>query len=200
MFTVVGEIRRFRPATPDGAAWQSTRMSDITVRVLDETDWAVYRAVRLRALQDSPDAFVNTHAEEAAQDDEFWRARMRRAKRLVASQDEQDIGVVCVGHGDQDRENEAQLFGLWVAPERRGSGVASALVQAGADTARAAGHTHLTYWVGTDNGRAVAFASGFGFRPADARRPMRVTGGDADEEEILMTLPLGDDRGIPTSY
>ena len=49
-------------------------------------------------------------------------------------------------------------------------------------------------WVSTDNGRAVAFASGLGFRPTDSRRPMRGSNRDG-EEEIAMILPLGADRG-----
>ena len=58
------------------------------------------------------------------------------------------------------------------------------------------GRSHLAYWVGTDNGRAVAFASGFGFRPTDTRRPMRVAGEEDGEEEIAMVLPLGEDRTL----
>ena len=45
--------------------------------------------------------------------------------------------------------------------------------------------------VGTDNFRAVAFASSFGFRPTGTRRPMQVTNGTDGAEEILMVLPLG---------
>ena len=53
------------------------------------------------------------------------------------------------------------------------------------------GHSHLVYWVGTENGRAVAFASGMGFRPTDYRRPMGVVSEEDGEEEIAMVLPLG---------
>ena len=44
------------------------------------------------------------------------------------------------------------------------------------------------------HGRAVAFASSFGFRPTGRRRPMRVTNGADDEEEIAMVLSLAEDR------
>jgi hypothetical protein len=44
----------------------------------------------------------------------------------------------------------------------------------------------------------VAFASGFGFRPTDDRRPMRVQQSRDELEEIAMVLPLGDDRGLPS--
>ena len=104
------------------------------------------------------------------------------------------VGVVSVGRAGQEEDNSGELFGLWVAPAERGSGVAWQLVQAGAEQARADGRSHLAYWVGTDNGAAVAFASSFGFRPTDTRRPMRVTSEEDGEEEIAMVLPLADDR------
>ena len=62
------------------------------------------------------------------------------------------------------------------------------------------GKRQLLYWVGTDNGRAVAFASGFGFRPTAERRPMRVVSEDDGEEELAMTLPLSGDRGGIASW
>ena len=104
------------------------------------------------------------------------------------------VGVVSVGRSGQEEDNAGELFGLWVAPAERGSGVAWQLVQAGAEQARADGRSHLAYWVGTDNGAAVAFASSFGFRPTDTRRPMRVTSEEDGEEEIAMVLPLAADR------
>lgn len=171
-------------------------MSDITVRTLAEDEWEQYRSVRLGALEESPEAFAATLEEERGYTEQLWRDRMRRSQRLLAEREGQPVGVASLG---QHSENErvAELFGLWVAPAARGTGVASQLVQAGADVARAQRRTHLAYWVGTDNGRAVAFASGFGFRPTDSRRPMRVRASD-DEEEIAMVLPLGDDRGVPS--
>ena len=175
-------------------------MSDITVRTLGEDEWEQYRSVRLNALEESPEAFVAGLSQEQAYDEEFWRTRMRRSRRLLAEDAEgRAIGVASVGQGKQENERIAELFGLWVTPAARGTGVATQLVQAGADVARQQGRSHLAYWVGSDNGRAVAFASGFGFRPTDTRRRMRVQGEDGgDEDEIAMVLPLGEDRGDPT--
>ena len=176
-------------------------MSDITVRALGEDEWEQYRSVRLNALEESPEAFVATVEEERAYQEDFWRNRMRRSQRLLAQQQGAPVGVASVGQasrdGEKDNEKVAELFGLWVAPAARGTGVATQLVQAGADAARKQGRSHLAYWVGADNGRAVAFASGFGFRPTDNRRPMRVKGSDDDEDEVAMVLPLGEDRGVP---
>lgn len=176
-------------------------MSEITVRALHEDDWKAYRDIRLAALRESPEAFVATEAEERAFDESVWRERMTRSRRLLAFVAEKAVGVVSLGvAGAGSDANVGELFGLWVAPAARGTGVAWELVQAGADQARADGRSHLAYWVGTDNGRAVAFASSFGFRPTDTRRPMRVSSETDGEEEMAMILPLGADPGsVPSS-
>lgn len=176
-------------------------MSEISVRLLDEEEWSEYREVRLRALSESPEAFVASHEEEEAFPEQAWRDRMTRSRRLLAERDGAVVGVTSMGSERSPEEGVGELFGLWVAPEQRGSGVARRLLEAAAAQARQDHLTHLVYWVGTDNGRAVAFASSFGFRPTDSRRPMRVHGEDVDEdaEEMAMVLPLGSASGMPTS-
>ena len=165
-------------------------MTEVTVRVLDEDDWQDYRRLRLASLESDPDAFASTHTEEQGYDERLWRARMNRSRRLVASRDGDDVGVASVGEArDEDgvQEGVAELFGMWVRPELRGSGIAWRLLTAAADQARRDGHRQLRLWVATDNGRAVGFYSSYGFRPADDRRPMTT---DSSAEEIAMTLPL----------
>lgn len=170
-------------------------MSEITVRPLGEDDWPQYRSARLAALTESPEAFVATAEQEEAYDEARWRDRMRRSVRLLAESDDEVVGVASVGMA-KDRDGTAgELFGLWVRPQARGTGVATRLVKQGADVARDRGQRQLVYWVSTDNGRAVAFASGIGFLPTDYRRPMRVASDDDGDEEIAMLLPLSRDVG-----
>ncbi len=175
-------------------------MSDVTVRPLGEEDWQLFRSIRLAALSDSPEAFVASVEEEQDYDEAFWRQRLRRSTRLVAEREQGDgieqLGVVSLGEAGDEEGRVGEIFGLWVAPSSRGTGVATRLVEASAERALEDGRSHVAYWVGTDNGRAVAFASGIGFRPTDSRRPMRVQSDDG-EEEIAMLLPIGDDRGRP---
>lgn len=170
-------------------------MSEITVRALTEDEWEIYRTLRLEALQESPEAFVADHADEAEKPEDFWRTRMRRSVRLVGEADGEYVGVASIGDAtESESENGGQLFGLWVNPKWRGAGIAANLVSQGAKIAEEQGFAHLFYWVGSDNGRAVAFASSFGFRPTDERRPMRVAGDSGPEEEIALVLALGEDR------
>ena len=178
-------------------------MNDIRVRVLDQDEWATYRDVRLRALRESPEAFVASADEEEALGEQYWKDRMVRSRRILAQDGDEVIGVVSVGTGHRTNiPGAGELFGLWVEPPRRGSGVARRLMEKAATVGRQVGLRQLVYWVGTDNGRAVAFASSFGFRPTDDRRPMRIRGvddEDAESEEMMMVYPLSDTGGVPTS-
>ncbi|MDN5762953.1 MAG: GNAT family N-acetyltransferase, partial [Microlunatus sp.] len=163
-------------------------MKEITVRVLGEDEWSDYRAIRLAALEESPEAFSSSHAEEANHREEDWRAAVRRAHRLLATGgDDAPVGVVSVGPAEE--EQSADLFGLWVTPAVRNTGVAWRLVEAAAAEALREGWIHLYYWVGTQNGRAIGFATNFGFRPTSRRRSARVPCGECGEhEEVALVL------------
>lgn len=178
-------------------------MTEIHVRVLGEDEWQTYKELRLRALRESPEAFVASVEEEEEFSDEQWKERMVRSRRLLAEDGSDAVGVASLGTTHRTKiEGAGELFGLWVAADRRGTGVARRLLEQAAAAARNEGLKQLLYWVGTDNGRAVAFASSFGFRPTDSRRPMRIRGvdeDDVDSEELMMVYPLADAAGVPTS-
>lgn len=166
-------------------------MSEINVRVLGEDEWEMYKEMRLRALQESPEAFVADYETEVDYEEDFWRTRMRRSARLLAERDGEAVGILSLRGNDKLFDNAAEIFGLWVPQNLRGSGVAARLVQSAAKAANGDGHTQLVYWVGTDNGRAVAFASSYGFRPTEHRRRMAHQGGEHDgDEEAAMVLAL----------
>ncbi len=187
-------------------------MSEINVRTLDVEDWREYREARLAALQDSPHAFLAAYEEESVQAEQFWRDRMARARRFLAVVDGKGQGIVSLGAHDGDGtdtdEQTGEIFGLWVSPSARNIGMSWQLVQAAVTDATKNGLRSLYYWVGTDNGRAIAFASNFGFRPSSSRRPTRVTNEEFGDQEIAMMLPLSSDpgsvpnptRGRPTSH
>ena len=175
-------------------------MTEITVRVLDESDWSLYRGVRLRALEESPGSFTATLAEELDRDEQFWRDLMTRSQRLLAERGSIPQGIVSLGRHKQE-PSEGEVFGLYVVPEARGTGVSWRLVEAAAALATEQAYLQLFYWVGTDNGRAIGFAQNFGFRITDYRRPSRKSDPEPGEE-IAMVLSLEPDATLapnPTS-
>ncbi|WP_319643813.1 GNAT family N-acetyltransferase [Gephyromycinifex aptenodytis] len=122
-------------------------MSEITVRVLSEDEWEQYREFRLKSLRDSPEAFVANYETENEFDEKLWRARMRRSFRLLAEQDGSPVGIASLRESETLFEGAAELFGLWVEPALRGSGVAAKLVVAASDAAEKHGRSQLVYWV-----------------------------------------------------
>jgi GNAT superfamily N-acetyltransferase len=166
-------------------------MTEITVRVLDESEWSLYRDVRLRALAESPGSFTANLADEADRDEQFWRDRMTQSQRLLAERGPAPQGIVSLGPYEQE-PSAAEVFGLYVVPEARGTGVSWRLVEAAAALAIQKAYLQLFYWVGTDNGRAVGFANNFGFRTTDYRRPSRSSDPEPGEE-IAMMLSLEPD-------
>ena len=176
-------------------------MTEIAVRVLEESEWALYRDVRLRALAESPDSFTATLADEADRDELFWRDRMTRSYWLLAERGQKPQGIVSLGPYEED-PSAAEVFGLYVVPDARGTGVAWRLVEAAAALATEQGYRQLYYWVGTDNARAVGFAKNFGFRTTGFRRPSRSSDLQRGEEEIALALWMEPDASSapnPTS-
>ena len=175
-------------------------MTEIAVRVLDESEWALYRDVRLQALAESPDSFTATLADEADRDEQFWRDRVTRSYLLLADRGAEAQGIISLGPYEQE-PSATEVFGLYVVPEARRTGVSWRLVEAAAALATQQGYLQLYYWVGTDNGRAVGFANNFGFRTTDYRRPSRSSDRQPGEE-IAMVLSLEPDATLapnPTS-
>ncbi|NMG32738.1 GNAT family N-acetyltransferase, partial [Aromatoleum evansii] len=136
-------------------------MTALTVRTLGEDDWQIYRDVRLSALEESPEAFAASSSAEKQLDESAWRRRMARARRILATDENGDkVGVVSLRSDVRDDEESpyGELFGLWVTPDARGTGVAVALLEAVLEQARKESLGAVIYWVGTDNARGVAFA------------------------------------------
>src|SRR3712207_7369848 len=160
-------------------------METIDVRLLGEKDWQEYRRIRLESLEKSPSAFAVTQAEEVQRPDDYWRERVVSADRLLAVRGGRSIGVVSLQPASGD-EPTGEVLELWVAPEVRNTGVAWRLVEAAAERAAVLGMTKLTYWVSTENGRAIAFATNFGFRPTSLRRTVKASSEEFGDQEIAL--------------
>ncbi|GAA1430562.1 hypothetical protein GCM10009616_15460 [Microlunatus lacustris] len=167
-------------------------MATVKVQLLTEQDWQKYRDIRLRSLQESPAAFATTHAEERSRPDAFWRECMTRVERLLAVRDGQPQGVVSLDRGAPE-DSTGDIQDLWVAPECRSTGVAWSLVEAATKRAAELGLRKVTYWVSTENGRAIAFATNFGFRPTSMRRTVQAASEEFGDQEIALVMTLSHD-------
>ena len=122
------------------------------------------RAIRLRALAESPNAFGSTCDEAAALPPDSWAAQLQSMATFLAVVDGEDVGLVR-GAPDEARTDAAWLISMWVAPEVRGRGVGEALVDAVVEWARASGARRLLLDLGDHNRPAIALYARMGFEP-----------------------------------
>lgn len=119
-------------------------MSIVLVRRLTPDDLQLLRDLRLDALREAPTAFGSTYAREATFSDEEWHRRLTNpnAAQLVCEDDLGPAGLVAV-IADLEEAGVAQLVGMWVKPEVRGTGAAGSLVRAAIEAATALAGTKL---------------------------------------------------------
>jgi len=168
----------------------------MVVRRLQPAEWLAYREIRLRALADAPEAFGATHAGEAALSDADWQERATRPDRAVFVVDGPD-GLVGLAQGGpaQGIPDVAAVYSMWVAPEARRSGLASALIEAVKAWAVEAGYPALGLGVTTTNGPAIALYEHLGFKANGDHYPLREGTGLTIQ---IMVLPLGSSDRQPS--
>lgn len=145
-------------------------MSAVEIRRLEPDDWAVWRAVRLKALREAPYAFGSAIADwQGAGDVEVrWRHRLEAvAFNVVAEVDGRAVGQA--SGTTPDASGDVGLISMWVAPEARGRGIGEALVSAVADWAADQGATAVVLEVKRTNAAAIALYHRLGFEPAPSR-------------------------------
>ena len=137
---------------------------------------------------------------ESDRDEQFWRDRMTRSYRLLAERGERPQGIVSLGPDEQD-PTAAEVFGLYVVPDARSTGVSWRLVEATA--ARRSRTATCSCTTGWDRQRSRDWLrKNFGFRTTDDPRPAHPSDFRHGDDEIAMVLGLEPDTTVapnPTS-
>ena len=163
-----------------------------SIRRLARHEWRAYRELRLRALADSPDAFVTTLAEARAREDGDWSQQVSAAAdspsqiALVAELDSGLVGLAWSRIDDSDRER-AHLYQMWVAPEVRGLGVGRMLLDGAVHWAAGEGVRLLVLSVTYGASAAERLYERAGFEPSGAREPLRA-GSDLQVQPMQLAL------------
>jgi GNAT superfamily N-acetyltransferase len=156
---------------PDAAA-------GVRIRRFTPREWPAYRALRLRSLLDAPDAFGSSYTAEEAWAHELWMARLTAAEvsgrdcPLLAESGEIMLGLLWAKCDAADA-GIVNLFQMWVAPEARGRGVASALLDEAVSWARSIGARTVQLGVVCSNQAALQLYLGKGFSKAGEPAPIR---------------------------
>ncbi|MBX3707193.1 MAG: GNAT family N-acetyltransferase [Pseudomonadales bacterium] len=173
-------------------------MTSLQTERLSSDRWAVYRALRLAALEDAPDAFGSTHADACRLTDAEWQARLtgllpERDLPLVAVVDGVPGGLAW-GRMDTGESRSAHLYQMWVAPAFRGRGAGRVLVATVIDWARSIGAERILLSVTCGDTPARRLYESAGFRPDGEPEPIR-PGADLLAQPLRLDLRTGDRRG-----
>ena len=105
-------------------------MSEIELRVLTPADASIFRDLRLRALQESPEAFGSSYEEDAARPLDEIADRLRPTRQptgrvtMGAFTGGRLVGIAaCIQATHLKARHKADIYGMYVAPEARGHGV-----------------------------------------------------------------------------
>lgn len=115
-------------------------LSAMLIRLLNPNDAPLFRSLRLQALAEAPTSFASSYEDEVGRSiDVIQKQLMTRDDRGVfAALD----GMRLVGIAGLGRENhrklshKAFLWGVYVAPDMRGSGISRRLIAGALDFAR----------------------------------------------------------------
>jgi GNAT superfamily N-acetyltransferase len=142
------------------------------VRRITADEWPLLRDLRLRSLQDAPEAFGQRYDEAAKQTDDDWRTTAKASasgsRRIwFIGRDEMTGEPVGIVQGRRRPPSDCLLFSMWVAPDARRAGAGRVLVDAVADWAAGWGAERVVLWVLGANESALRFYLRIGFHVLD---------------------------------
>ena len=164
-----------------------------SVRNFKPAEWPIYKALRLRSLEDSPSAFGSTLDLELQRTDAAWTERLQNAVSsgqdcaLIAEVEGTASGLVWA-KVDASDPRTVNIFQMWVAPEARGRGVGDALLQAAIYWARKYGAHFAKLGVTSGDTPAVRLYQRAGFAEVGAKEPIRA-GSAVLAQNMVLTLP-----------
>ncbi len=165
--------------------------ADAVVRLLQEGEGPIFRALRLEALTVDAATFASDAGVEAAKPATWFEERI--AEGVIGA----FVGGELVGMAGYARQSnpkqahKATLFGMYLRAAHRGSGLAGRVVAAVVDHARAAGCERLLLACNAGNHGAIRLYEASGFRQygTEPRALKHADGTYADD--ALYALDLG---------
>jgi ribosomal protein S18 acetylase RimI-like enzyme len=172
-------------------------VSDIRVREMTPADCHPVATIRVHGWQSAyagliPRSYLDRLDVEA--DAERRRTHLSGGDgtvvNLVAERDGEVVGWACHGpyRDGEVRTEDAELYAVYVHPDRVGEGVGQALLRESTDRCAAAGYGRMLLWVLKENASARRFYERSGFAPDGAEEPFDADGAAVPEVRYVRTL------------
>jgi ribosomal protein S18 acetylase RimI-like enzyme len=149
----------------------------IVVKQITAGEVALFKAVRLQALQDAPGAFGASYGQESQRSDSDWLKRVQRwdgdrGVGLLAMDGDLPCGIVgCFI--DENNPTAAHLISMWTTATHRRRGVGRLLVNEVLRWAAERSVTALKLMVTCNNQPALDFYQRLGFTRTGRTEPYR---------------------------
>ena len=144
-------------------------MVNLQIITLTPDEWQLYRQIRLEALLLEPQAFGSSYADAVQRPDSSWQERLVEAQAgkkgwlLFAKESDRITGMV--GAYRVDDSDVVEIISVYVTKEKRGQGVATALMAAILEEVGRSGiFRKAVLSVNADQTAAVALYRRFGFQ------------------------------------
>jgi ribosomal protein S18 acetylase RimI-like enzyme len=141
----------------------------VQVRILGAEDAPAFRDIRLRALQEHPEAFGSAYEEEVDITVEKWAEMItvapERVMFLGAFRDAALVGIMHLSRPPRPKQrHKAHIGAMYVISDVRGCGIGRALLEDGIQRARrmeGVEEVVLAVTVGNEAARALYISAGF---------------------------------------
>jgi ribosomal protein S18 acetylase RimI-like enzyme len=159
------------PHGVSGRPIERTRLPfGLEVVVLVPADWTRLRAIRLRALRDSPHAFASSYEREASWSEREWRGTFDAASWFVAQYGPHSLGLARSARAVRPWQRHVES--VWVAPAYRRRGIVRILIENLIHHESKFGATELLMWVLDGNDTARHVYERLGFRLTGEHQPL----------------------------
>jgi RimJ/RimL family protein N-acetyltransferase len=155
----------------------------LDIKLLGPDEWHVLRTIRLRALSDSPRAFMSHYETEARWSEGQWRQRFASGTWVVAIESGAVIGIA--GLVDGYASDGRHIEWTWVDPTHRYRGVFRALLSVLIDLQGGNGASNVALWVLENNLAARQAYARLGFLPTGERQRL-----SDDRYELRLRLQI----------
>jgi ribosomal protein S18 acetylase RimI-like enzyme len=144
-----------------------------STQLLKPSDWRQLREIRLKALQDSPAAFLSKYEQEAGWTDAQWSTEVARGRWLVVTENGRRVALLGATPEADVPPSDRYLSYMWVAPSHRRAGLAMRLVVTMLDLLRDEQIGRVWLWVLDGNEPARTLYERLGFRRTGETQPLK---------------------------
>ena len=166
-------------------------------RKLTPEDWRQYKIIRLKSLEEAPQAFESSLPEESHFEEHVWRERLEPSDSCFCLGAFLETGeIVAIAGFTQGHKLKTQhksyLWGVYVLPNARSFGIATSLIQAILKEFEALSLvSSLQLTVTSNNTQAIDLYKKFGFTEYGLEKDaIRVAGISYDELLMHLVKPI----------